>query len=134
MFRQTPNRNQWNFCENFPENSPITKAKTTNGIQVITKNGFKTQTIREKRGTTCYGPRNNSCQTSPSLPGQWCLPRALWVQLSSRKDDSFLEEAQPPAIKKTLKHVVNSSGWPFVGNEGMNPHPNHVWFHSLIPY
>ncbi len=26
------------------------------------------------------------------------------------------------------------TGWPLVGNEGMNPHHNHVWFHSLIPY
>ncbi len=28
----------------------------------------------------------------------------------------------------------NLSGWQLVGNEGMNPHHNHVWFHSLIPY
>ena len=134
MFRQTPNRNQWYFCENFPENSPITKAKTTNGIQVITKNGFKTQTIGEKTWNNLLRPQKQLLPDITIPSGPRCLPRALWVQLSSRKDDSFLEEAQPPAIKKTLKHVVNSSGWPFVGNEGMNPHPNHVSSYSLIPY
>ena len=51
-----------------------------------------------------------------------------------KKSTKKIKKMAPLEIRGKTSLYQKFSGWPLVRNEGMNPHHNHVWFHSPIPY
>ena len=73
---------------------------------------------------------------------------AFWARTKIIVQSKVLLFLQPNIFTASRKHQLNDestpisrpnlptkiAGWRLVGNEGMNPHYNHVRLHSFVPY
>ena len=86
-----------------------------------------------------------SSQIKTYKPGTVKMPDGKETNWEDGKSlDSGDQPVIQPQMFEKMRHSENTkqqsliqkylTGWPLVGNEGMNPHHSYVWFHSLIPY
>ena len=71
--------------------------------------------------------------TFPVLPGSWVLYLAPFSHVLIWSISRFLQHRIIMWWVALKTGAESNQSWLALRNEEMNPHHNHVWFHSLIP-